>query len=138
MSNQVLFILAAVLGIWLLGLSLVLYKLFKLFGRLTQGVEEDLAKRGFAEAKKRLDALEADGRSHVQKVALVRFNPFKELGGDHSFSLAILDGKDSGVVITGLHTRDRTRVYMKAINRGKAEYELSSEERRALSLAQKK
>ena len=134
---QILYILAAAVGLWLLGLTIVLFKLFRLFSRLSKGVEEDLAKRGFAEAKKRLDRLEEEGKGHVQKVALVRFNPFKELGGDHSFSLAILDGKDSGVVITGLHTRDRTRIYMKEVRSGKSEYELSTEEGKALGKALK-
>jgi hypothetical protein len=67
----------------------------------------------------------------------VRFNPFKELGGDHSFSLAILDSHDSGIVITSLHTRDRTRVYMKDIKKGKSESELSAEEKSALTSAEK-
>ncbi|MEK7550690.1 MAG: DUF4446 family protein [Patescibacteria group bacterium] len=138
MSNQVFFISFGILMIWLLGLSIVLYKLFKLFTKLTRGVEEDLTKKGFAEVKKRLDFLETDGRSHIQKIALIRFNPFKELGGDHSFTLAILDGDDSGVVITGLHTRDRTRVYMKPVKKGKSEYDLSVEERKVLDSAKEK
>lgn len=120
-----------------MGVSFVLYNLFKRFDRLTRGVEEDLSKKGFAEVKKRLDFLEKDGESHVQKIGLVRFNPFRELGGDHSFSLAILDGSNSGVIITGLHTRDRTRIYMKDIKKGKASLELSSEEKKALLEAQK-
>lgn len=134
---QIIYISIAVLGIWLLGLSFVLYKLFEKFNRLSRGVEEDLSKKGFAEVKRRLDFLEKDGISHVQKIGLVRFNPFRELGGDHSFSLAILDGSDSGVVITGLHTRDRTRIYMKDIKKGKTNLELSNEERKALVEAQK-
>lgn len=81
--------------------------------------------------------LEEDAQLHVQKVGLIRFNPFREMGGDHSFSLALLDGRDTGVIVTGLHTRDRTRVYMKAIKGGKCEFELSDEEKKALTKAQK-
>ena len=132
---QIIYVLAGVLGIWLLGLSVVLSKLFKKFDKLSAGVEEDLTKKGFAEVGKRLNYLESDGKNHVQKIGMVRFNPFRELGGDHSFSLAILDGGDSGVVITGLHTRDRTRVYVKGIKNGKATLELSSEEKKALAKA---
>ena len=134
---QIYYLLTIVLGVWLLGLSVVLYKLFKTFNRLTEGVKEDLTKKGFADVDKRLDFLEEDGKVHVQKIGLVRFNPFRELGGDHSFSLAILDGINSGVIITGLHTRDRTRIYMKEIKKGKASLELSSEEKKALAQAQK-
>ena len=81
--------------------------------------------------------LEEDAQLHVQKVGLIRFNPFREMGGDHSFSLALLDGRDTGVIVTGLHTRDRTRVYMKTIRGGKCEFELSDEEKKALTKAQK-
>ena len=137
METQVL-LFFSIAGIWLLGISIVLYRVFVLFNRLTRGVEEDLSKKGFAEVRKRLDFLEEESQSHMQKVGFVRFNPFKELGGDHSFSLALLDAKDSGIIITSLHTRDRTRVYMKNIKKGKSTFELSDEEKKALGIAQKR
>lgn len=136
MQIQVL-LLFSVFGIWLLIISVVLYKIWSLFKKLTKGVEDDLSKKGFAEVKKRLDFLENDGKFHIQKIGLARFNPFKELGGDHSFSLAILDKEDSGVIITSLHTRDRTRVYMKDIKGSKSSTELSVDEKQALKNATK-
>jgi uncharacterized protein YoxC len=128
------YIIYLIFGIWLLIISIFLFRIVALFNKLTKGVEvtdlkkvleKVLAEGGVTSKKideivKRIDYLEEDGKLHVQKVGLVRFNPFKELGGDHSFSLAILDAKDSGIVITSLHTRDRTRVYMKDITKGKA------------------
>lgn len=126
------------LGIWTLGLSFFVFKVYRNFSKLTKGVEIDLGKKGFDEVNKRLSALEKDGKIHVQKLGLVRFNPFKEIGGDQSFSLAILNGEDSGIIITGLHTRDRTRVYMKEVSGGKSGYDLSDEEKKALSAAYKK
>lgn len=131
-------IVVSVLAIWLLVLSVLFYNLLKLFKKLTKGVGEDLSKKGFAEVGRRLDFLEDEGKHHIQKVGLIRYNPFKELGGDHSFSLAILDGVNSGIVITGLHTRDRTRVYMKEVIKGKSAHELSSEEGKAIEMAMKK
>src|SRR3972149_8965201 len=139
-------ILLAVLAIWLIAVSAVLYKIFALFNKLSRGVEvtdlkKTLEKILSEEAKnesdirlleKRAQSIETNGLSHVQKVGLIRFNPFKELGGDHSFSLAILNGQDSGVVITGLHTRERTRVYMKDIKNGKSQSDLSAEEKKAV------
>jgi hypothetical protein len=124
-------------AVWLIILSVVVFRITSLFSKLTKGVEEDLSKKGLAEVRKRLDFLETDGEKHIQKVGLTRFNPFKELGGDHSFSLAILDKEDSGIIITSLHTRDRTRVYMKDIVKGKSSSDLSTEEKKALSVAQK-
>lgn len=138
-------------GLWLLGVSIVLFRIFALFNKLTKGIEvTDLKKvlekilskeeKNSEEIKgliKRADYLEEDGKLHVQKVGLVRFNPFKELGGDHSFSLAILDSEDTGIVITSLHTRDRTRVYMKDVKKGKSNFELSTDEKKALLAARK-
>jgi hypothetical protein len=137
--------------VWLAVLSFFIYRYFILFNKLTKGMEvadlkkvfEKVLTRGDINTKdikalnEKLDILEDDSKTHIQKVGLIRFNPFKELGGDHSFSLAILDAHDSGIIITGLHTRDRTRVYLKDIKKGKSEFELSDEERKALASAQK-
>lgn len=150
MQTQVLlFFLVA--GVWLVAISIALMRVLALFNRLSKGVEagdlkkvlervlsaEEVNSSDIKNLTKRLNYLEEDGKLHVQKVGLVRFNPFKELGGDHSFSLAILSGEDTGIVITSLHTRDRTRVYMKYIKKGKSDSELSAEEKKALSQAEK-
>lgn len=127
-----------ILTVWLLVVSIVLFKIYSLFSKLSKGLEADLAQKGFGEIHKRLKFLEEDGRHHTQKIGLVRFNPFKELGGDQSFALTILDGENSGIIITGLHTRDRTRVYMKKILNGKSDHDLSLEEKKSLDLACKK
>ena len=95
-------------------------------------------KKQISELKREINKLEEKGKQHVQKIELVRFNPFREIGGEHSFSLAILDGKDNGVVVTGLHTRDRTRVYTKEIVGGKSSLNLSDEEKKAITKAIKK
>lgn len=78
-----------------------------------------------------------EGLTHFQKLGLIRFNPFNETGGNNSFSLALLDGKDNGWVMTGLHTRERTRLYVKPVTNLKSEYELSEEEKKALEKASK-
>jgi len=134
-----------------LALSVAFFLIFRFFNRLARGTKEiDLRKvldRLLAQEKKNSEGVEflvkeirrlqEEGKLHVQKIGLIRFNPFKEIGGDHSFSLALLDGKDTGVVVTGLHTRERTRVYMKAVKEGKCEFELSDDEKKALVKAQK-
>jgi len=140
-----------VLGVWLLILTIAFIVLLRFFRRLVRGAKDldlrsildkimaqgEANREGLGELTKELKRLDEEGALHVQKVGLVRFNPFKEIGGDHSFSLALLDGKETGVVITGLHTRERTRVYMKAIKAGRGEHELSEEERKALEKALK-
>lgn len=54
----------------------------------------------------------------VQKVGVVKFNPFGDTGGEQSFALALLDEDNNGVVLLGLHSRDTTRVYVKEIHKG--------------------
>jgi hypothetical protein len=73
----------------------------------------------------------------VHKVGVVRFNPFKDLGGDQSFSVAFLDGENSGVVLSSLHTREGNRVYAKPVEKGKAvKYPLTNEEQDAIKKAE--
>lgn len=79
--------------------------------------------------------IERQGLRHVQRVGVVRFNPFGDTGGEHSFSVALLDGERNGAVITGLHSREGTRTYVKPIEKGKSRWELSKEEKEALERA---
>jgi len=73
----------------------------------------------------------------VHKVGVVRFNPFKDLGGDQSFSIALLDGQSNGIVISSLHTREGNRVYAKKIEKGKtAKHPLTEEEVDAIKQAE--
>ena len=56
----------------------------------------------------------------VQKVGIIRFNPFKETGGDQSFAIALLDSHNDGLVISSLFTRQGNRVYSKPIKNGRS------------------
>lgn len=76
-----------------------------------------------------------EGLGNLQKIAVLKYNPFEETGGDQSFSLALLNGKLDGVVITSLHSRSGTRIYLKDIKSGKSELELSKEEGQVLKKA---
>lgn len=72
----------------------------------------------------------------IHKVGIIRFNPFKDIGGDQSFAIALLDGKDSGFVISSLHTREGTRIYTKPVTKGESEkYTLTEEEKSAIKSA---
>ncbi len=70
------------------------------------------------------------------KLGVVRFNPFKDVGGDQSFSVAILNGKNDGLTISSLFTREGSRVYTKTITAGLTEkHPLTEEEKEAIKLA---
>jgi hypothetical protein len=79
--------------------------------------------------------LAATGSLASQKISIVRFNPFGDTGGDQSFVLAVLDALDSGYVLTSIHGREGTRVYVKPIDHRKSKYPLSEEEKQALNQA---
>ena len=66
----------------------------------------------------------------IQAVETIRFNPFKGTGegGNQSFSVAILDEDDNGVVVTGLYSREGNRIYAKPIKNGNSSFQLSEEE----------
>ena len=144
-------VIVGVFGVWLLALSVFIFLQTRFFNRLTKNSKGgELNKvlksildtqrkndKTLAFVEKEIKRLEKEGLDHVQNVGLIRFNPFKEIGGDHSFSLAILDGDDTGIIITGLHTRERTRIYAKTIKKGESDADLSDEERKALAKARK-
>lgn len=72
----------------------------------------------------------------IHKTHVVRFNPFKEVGGNQSFSVVLLDGKNSGVVLSSLHTREGTRVYAKPVLSGNADgFPFTEEEKKVISEA---
>jgi hypothetical protein len=83
----------------------------------------------------RLPVVEEQGRRAVQHVGVVRFNPFEDTGGNQSFALAMLDSKGDGVVVSSLHSRQATRLYLKQIAGGKCDTALSDEESEALRKA---
>jgi hypothetical protein len=144
-------VITVFLVLWIFLLTFLFYRqrrfYLKLLGRssggnLAKALEKLLEtearnKKELANLGREIENVRKEISFHIQKVGLVRFNPFNETGGDQSFSLAVLDSYDTGIVITGLHTRDRTRVYVKPVTHGKSRYTISKEERRAIKIAKK-
>lgn len=81
--------------------------------------------------------LEAMTLKSIQKVGVVRFNPFKDIGGDQSFSLAFLDAQNDGFVLSSLYSREGARIFTKPIVAGESKYPLTEEEKKAIRLAAK-
>ncbi|WP_367398150.1 DUF4446 family protein [Paenibacillus sp. MSJ-34] len=69
------------------------------------------------------------------KIGIIRYNAFSDTGSDLSFSLAILNEKQDGIVLSALHSRDNSYVYAKPVQGGSSNYSLSPEEKTAISLA---
>ncbi|NCU42338.1 MAG: DUF4446 family protein [Candidatus Moranbacteria bacterium] len=76
----------------------------------------------------------------VYKIGLIRFNPFKDVGGNQSFALALLDQEKTGVVISSLYTREGTRIYTKPVYKGDAleDHSFTEEEKEAIKKANSK
>jgi hypothetical protein len=84
---------------------------------------------------KRLEAAEANAQKAMQRVGVVRYNPFEDTGSNQSFVLAMLDARGDGFVLSTLHSRQATRMFLKAVSGGKADSAVSDEEAEALRLA---
>jgi hypothetical protein len=97
--------------------------------RLDRVADEVMAQAG------RLRELGSDARLAVQRVGIVRFNPFEDTGGNQSFVLALLDAEGNGVLLTSLHARQGTRVYLRTVVGGRCDVPLSAEETEALRQA---
>ena len=90
----------------------------------------------------RLDALnklhhelESLSQRSIQKVGVIRFNPFADTGGDQSFAMALLDAEGNGVVLSSLHSRTDTRIFAKQVQGGRSRHALSNEEQDAIRKA---
>jgi len=142
----------AVFFIWLIVLSIFFYRLAAHYRRLTSGITKKDLKTVLTnilekmqgeservdELLKQTARLKKENLSHIQKIGLVRFNPFAETGGDQSFSLAVLDDYNSGVIISSFHSREATRIYAKPVKEGQpVGYEFSREEKQAIKGAKK-
>lgn len=73
----------------------------------------------------------------VQRVGVVRYNAFNDMGSDLSYSVALLNAKDDGVIISGIFGRDFCNTYSKPIENGESTYKLTAEEVLALDRARK-
>lgn len=134
MLNQNLLIIigATAILIWQFVITALFIKVLNRNKKLIELEKEDLQRQLVGQLGKRIDILEKEKLTHIQKVNLTRFNPFNETGGEASFTVCLLDGNLNGVVLTGLHTREKTRMYAKEIKEGKSPYKLSKEETKTL------
>ena len=133
--------------IWLLFISWILYKTRRHYHKLIsnskkQTIEEILEqllsndKKFSVEIEKLariVMEIKEQSKIPLQKIGMVRFNPFERVGGEQSFVIALLNNLNSGLVINFIYTREGLRTYIKKVKLGKGEkYELSEEEQEAV------
>ena len=76
-----------------------------------------------------------DMLSNFQKVGILKYNAFQEMGGKLSFALTLLDGNNTGYIINSMHSREGCYNYIKEIVKGESYVELSEEEAESLERA---
>lgn len=86
----------------------------------------------------RIKEIEAKLPYCVQNVGIVNYNAFENVGNEMSFSIAALNDRQNGYILTGIYSREHSYVYTKEIRNGKPQKELSKEEVEALNRAMNK
>ena len=144
------------LGVWCIALTLLFLQVKHFLQQITVGVSKKDLKTLLEEISGKLDghqqSIDIFARNikineeleklHLQRSALVRYNPFGDTGGNQSFVLSLLNALGNGYVITSLHGRDNTRIYAKEVHADrdseKRTESYSKEELEAIGLALKK
>ena len=149
MNDPLLFGLAVIALLAALGSGVLVFRLSQRLDAFFRGGQAQDLEGVIGEVTKRLRDTEEEFKNlrndvaridvmagnAVQKVGVVRYNPFQDVGGDQSFALALLDSQDNGTVISSLFTREGTRVYAKPIVKGQSKHHLSREEEEAIRRA---
>ena len=79
--------------------------------------------------------LDRDIKRCIQKVGIYRYNAYKDTGSDLSFTLALLDENNNGVVLNGIYSRDMSNIYAIPIVNGDSTYKMTDEEKEAIKRA---
>ena len=123
-----------------------MYRLHKRISYLTRGnkktnlesiikenniVIQELQKK-YKTQQKRIINIENESKNYVRYINVIRYNPFKETGGNQSFVVSFINKNNNGVVISSLFARDRINILAKPIIQGTSEYPLSEEEKKVI------
>lgn len=155
-DGQILLILGAVVTMFAvvaLVITISLYSKMKKFEKAYVSLQtflsgirmEDLLKANLKEVRElsqevtaqeaRLKRTEEKLRRGIDRAELIRFNSFENMGADLSFALALLNQEGTGVILTGIHSIEESRIYCKAIEKGQASVKLNKEEKEAIEKA---
>ena len=151
--NNLLLILSIIVIVLLIAFLVVLGKVISLNKKYkrfmkklgsSENLEEDLenymyrvdrVEKQNADILNQINGLDKDLESCVQKVGIVRYSAFQDTGSDLSFTLALLDEHDNGVVFNGIYSREMSNIYAKPVENGNSKYTLSEEEQEAIKRA---
>lgn len=152
MTVSLIALIVVVLGViaWMVVFQIRFERINKQYKQLVAGVDgknlESILNQHIDEVRTHVETV-AELVDHTRKTdqtlkhamqwtGLIRFNPFRDTGGNQSFAWAIVDGHGNGIVLSSLHSREGTRVYAKPLNRWESPYSLTDEEQQAIDRAQ--
>ena len=122
----------------------VSYQMF-MKGRKAESLEEEIGalfddivslKASTEKNRKDIKKIIENLRETYQRVGIVKYDAFKEMGGKLSFSIALLNDNETGFIINSIHSSEGCYVYTKEIVNGECAITLGDEEKKALTLAQ--
>lgn len=146
------YILYAIVILWLIIVTVFLFRLILHYTRLTADVSKkdlisslnhliSISNQNSEDIKNITAKIEkevSENKEHLQKLGFKRYNPFTDTGGDQSFTVALLDDNGDGIMISSLHSRENTRLYAKKVDAGVVQnHALSSEELEVIKQALK-
>ena len=152
-TDSFLLVISGIMILLLIGFIVMIIKFSNLNKKYTnlmkklgngKNLEEDLetymyrvnkVEQQNAEISNQVKNLDQDLAKCIQKVGMVRYNAFKDTGSDLSFTLALLDENNSGVVLNGIYSREMSNIYAKPVEKGKSTYTISEEEAQAIQKA---
>ena len=143
--SALLIILIIIIIILMINLHMLTKKYKKFMtGKNAKNLEQDIIglfednkfiKMASEKNKKDINILYRRLGSAFQKIGIVKYNAFSQMGGQMSFCLALLDENDKGFLMNSVHSSDGCYTYTKEIKNGKCKIDLSEEEKKALEIA---
>ena len=135
--------------VYMIKISMKMSRFIKKYKMFMRGMDGASLERAFAARFNQMDLLEENSRNHMEeirkikevqnitlnKVAIVKYDAFKEMGGNLSFALAMLDKENNGFVMNAIHSSDGCYTYVKEIVKGESYVVLGEEEKEALRQA---
>lgn len=106
-------------------------------GFLEQFKTVEKLERAVKQNTRDIDTIYKRMKTHYQKIGIVRYDAFQEMGGNLSFVLTMLDENNNGWVFNAMHSREGCYTYIKEIVKGESYMELGEEERESLKKAMK-
>ena len=135
--------------VYMIKISMKMSRFIKKYKMFMRGMDGASLERAFAARFNQMDLLEENSRNHMEeirkikevqnitlnKVAIVKYDAFKEMGGKLSFALAMMDKENNGFVMNAIHSSDGCYTYVKEIVKGESYVVLGEEEKEALRQA---